>query len=153
MNEEKVTKKKNKGKSFVKDFFAFIQKGNVVDLAVGIIVGGAFQKIVSSLVKDIIMPLLSLLGGKNLSEAKLVMREAVMVGEIIVKEEIALFWGSFVQAIIDFLIIALAIFVAIRAISIFRNTLDKHAKALAEKIKDKLQNDDEDNKEQKIEEK
>lgn len=141
--EEVVEEKKKPGKKFVKDFFAFIQRGNVVDLAVGIVVGGAFQKIVSSLVNDIIMPLLSLLGGQNLSDAKLIMREAVLDGETIVKAEVALFWGSFVQAIIDFLIIALAIFVAIRAMGAFRRTLDRRAKALAAKLKDKLSPEDE----------
>lgn len=129
--------KKYKGKQFVKDFFAFIQRGNVIDMAVGIIVGGAFQKIVSSLVKDIIMPLLSLIGGQNLSDAKLVMREAVMSGETIVKAEVALLWGSFIQAIIDFLIIAMAIFVAIKAMGSFRNMLDRKAKAFAAKFIEK----------------
>jgi len=130
-------KKKNKGKKFIKDFAAFIQRGNVIDLAVGIIVGGAFQKIVSSLVKDIIMPLLSLIGGKNLSEAKYVMRSAIYAadGITVVKAEITLIWGLFVQSIIDFLIIALAIFVAIKAMGAFRVSLDKRAKAIAEKIK------------------
>lgn len=136
-NGVETSEKKGRGKKFVKEFFAFIQRGNVVDLAVGIVVGGAFQKIVSSLVNDIIMPLLSLLGGQNLSEAKVILRHAVMEGETVVKAEVALLWGSFVQAIIDFLIIAFAIFVAIKAMAGFRATLDKRAKALAEKLKEK----------------
>lgn len=141
MEEKTVTEntekeKKKAGRKFVKEFFAFIQRGNVIDLAVGIIVGGAFQKIVSSLVKDIVMPLLSLLGGQNLSDAKLILRQAVMEGETVVKAEIALFWGSFVQAIIDFLIIALAIFIAIKAMGAFREAIDRKAKAIAAKIKE-----------------
>lgn len=138
---------KKKGKKFVKEFLQFIQRGNVIDLAVGIVVGGAFQKIVSSLVKDIIMPLLSLLGGRNLSDAKVIMRPAIYAPDGgIIKEEIALFWGSFVQAVIDFLIIAFAIFIAIKAMAAFRETLDKRAKTLAEKLK--IINEDENNEEQ-----
>lgn len=136
VTEKPEEEKKRTGKKFVKEFLAFIQRGNVIDLAVGIIVGGAFQKIVSSFVKDIIMPLLSLLGGQNLSDAKWILRQAVMEGETVVKAEVALLWGSFVQAIIDFLIIALAIFIAIKAMGAFRETLDRRAKAIAAKIKE-----------------
>jgi large conductance mechanosensitive channel len=136
-DEESVIKKtRKKGRKFVKDFFGFIQRGNVIDLAVGIVVGGAFQKIISSLVNDIIMPLLSLIGKQNLSDAKLILREAVMEGDVVVKAEAALLWGSFVQAIIDFLIIAFAIFVAIRAMGAFRSSLDKRAKVIVEKVKE-----------------
>ena len=127
---------RKKGKKFVKDFLGFIQRGNVIDLAVGIVVGGAFQKIISSLVNDIIMPLLSLIGKQNLSDAKVILREAVMEGDKIIKAEVSLLWGAFVQAIIDFLIIAFAIFVAIKAMGAFRPSLDKRAKELVEKVKE-----------------
>ncbi|NLL56264.1 MAG: large conductance mechanosensitive channel protein MscL [Clostridiales bacterium] len=140
--ESAIKKTKKKGRKFVKDFMSFIQRGSVIDLAVGIVVGGAFQKIVSSLVNDIIMPLLSLIGKQNLSDAKVILREAVMDGDVVVKAEVALLWGSFVQAIIDFLIIAFAIFVAIRAMGVFRAKLDKRVKKVVEKVKENIKDDE-----------
>lgn len=138
MNDKNIisstTKKgKEKGRKFLREFSAFLNRGNVIDLAVGIVVGGAFQKIVSSLVNDIIMPLLSLIGKQNLSEAKWVLREAVTEGGIVVQQEVALLWGSFMQSVIDFLIIALAIFVAVRAITSFRAAVEKRTKKLLNK--------------------
>ncbi len=106
------------GKStFLQDFKAFAMKGNVIDMAVGIIIGGAFGKIVSSMVSDIIMPLVGMaVGGVNFANLKWVLRQAHMEGE---KEiaEVAINYGNFIQATIDFLIIALSIFVFIRIIS------------------------------------
>jgi len=99
---------------FFKEFGEFIKRGNVLDLAVGIIIGGAFQKIVSSLVNDIIMPLISIIGGVNISEAKWIMKAAVIENGAVVSSEIALAYGEFIQTIIDFLIIAFAVFVAVK---------------------------------------
>lgn len=97
---EKIEKLKPK---WLDDFKAFAMKGNVIDLAVAVVVGGAFNKIVSSLVSDIIMPLVGVLtGGINFSGL------SVKVGEAMIK------YGAFIQSIIDFLIIALSIFFAIR---------------------------------------
>ena len=93
------------------DFKKFALKGNVMDLAVGVIIGGAFGKIVTSLVNDIIMPLIGVItGGINFTAAKWVIREAV--GDTI--PELSLNYGQFFQNIIDFLIIALSIFMVIR---------------------------------------
>lgn len=105
-------------------------KGNVVDMAVGVIIGGAFGKIVSSLVNDIIMPLVSIItGGVNFTDKKLILKDAVMNGEEIISPEVAVTWGVFVQSIVDFLIIAFCIFMAIR----FMNKLKKaEVKAEAE---------------------
>ena len=90
-------------KGFVDDFKAFAMKGNVIDLAVAVVIGGAFGKIVSSLVDTIITPLIGLfMGGVDFSSL------AVEVGDA------SVMYGAFVQAVIDFLIIALVIFVAIR---------------------------------------
>jgi len=98
------------------DFKAFVMRGNVLDLAVGVIIGGAFGKIVSSLVNDVLMPLIGLLlGGVNFSE------QAVAVGAAVVK------WGAFVQSIIDFLIIAAVIFWIVRT----ANAMQKPALAPA----------------------
>ena len=105
--------------SFLKDFKAFALKGNVIDLAVAVVIGGAFGKIISSLVADIIMPLIGLLtGGVNFTDKKIVLVAAVKdaAGKII-KPENALTYGNFIQAAINFLIIALAIFMTIQALS------------------------------------
>jgi large conductance mechanosensitive channel len=93
-------------KGFISEFKAFAMKGNVVDLAVAVVIGAAFGKIVSSLVNNIITPLLGLfMGGKNFSNLSL------SVGNASVN------YGAFIQAIIDFTIIALVIFVVIKAIN------------------------------------
>lgn len=103
---------------FFKDFKAFAMKGNVIDLAVGVIIGGAFQKIVTSLVNDIVMPLIgTLMGGVDFKTAKYVLKEAVMENGEIIKPEVVMMYGNFIQQIIDFLIIALSVFVAIRVIT------------------------------------
>jgi large conductance mechanosensitive channel len=88
----------------IKEFRNFVLRGNVLDLAVAVIIGGAFGKIVASLVNDIITPLIGLmLGGVNFSEL------AVTVGAAVIK------WGAFVQTIIDFIIIAFVIFLIVKA--------------------------------------
>ncbi len=114
--------------NFIKEFRDFALKGNVIDMAVGVIIGGAFGKIVSSLVNDIIMPGLGILtGNMNFNEYKVVLREAYVngVGEAI--PEVAITWGAFVQTIVDFLLIALCIFVAIKAINRLRKQSEKEA--------------------------
>ena len=103
---------------FMQEFKEFAMKGNVVDMAVGVVIGGAFGKIVTSLVSDIIMPLISAItGGLTFTDWKWVIREAVMEGETVVKPELALTWGNFIQVIFDFLIIALCIFMVIKGIN------------------------------------
>lgn len=103
-------------KKFFADFKAFITKGNIIDMAVGVIIGGAFGKIVTSLVNDIITPLISILTGKvSLTELKWVINEAVLdEAGAVVTPELALTYGNFFQNIIDFLIIAISIFVVLR---------------------------------------
>ena len=97
---------------FFKEFKAFAMKGNVVDMAVGVIIGGAFGKIVTSLVNDIVMPAISLLTGKiNIADL------AYVVGANEDGSAISLNYGMFLQNIIDFLIIAMSIFVVIKLIS------------------------------------
>ena len=97
---------------FWKEFKAFAMKGNVIDMAVGVIIGGAFGKIVTSLVNDIIMPAISLITGKvNIAEM------AYVMGSKADGTEIALKYGAFLQNIIDFLIIALSIFMVIKLVS------------------------------------
>lgn len=101
-------------------------KGNVVDMAVGVIIGGAFGKIVSSLVNDVVMPLVGLAtGGLDFKEHKLILKDAVMNGEEIVTPEVAMTWGVFVQNIVDFLIVAFCIFVAIRFMNRFKKKVEE----------------------------
>ena len=103
---------------FVKEFKEFAMKGNVIDLAVAVIIGGAFGKIVSSFVADIVMPLIGLLlGGVNFADLKWVIKEAVMENGVEKVAAATLNYGNFIQVTIDFLIIALAIFMAIKAMN------------------------------------
>jgi large conductance mechanosensitive channel len=95
----------------LKEFRAFAMRGNVLDLAVAVIIGGAFGKIIASLVGDIIMPLVGLLlGGVNFSEL------SFQVGNAVVK------WGAFIQSIIDFLIVAFVIFLIVRGANNLRKS-------------------------------
>ncbi len=104
----------------IKEFKEFAMRGNVLDMAVGIVIGGAFGKIVSSFVEDILMPPIGvLLGGVNFTDLKVVFKQAVMDGENVVTPEVALRYGNFIQVIFDFLIIAFAIFMLIKAVNKF----------------------------------
>lgn len=101
-------------------------KGNVVDMAVGIIIGGAFGKIVSSFVSDIIMPPIGVLvGGVDFAELKVVLKQAVMEGADVVTPAVTINYGSFINVVIDFIIIAFAIFMMIK----FMNNLKKKEEA------------------------
>ena len=107
-------------KKFFQEFKEFAMRGNVVDMAVGVIIGGAFGKIVTSLVNDIIMPGIGVLtGGANFSEFKFVLKQAVVDGSTqdIITPEVAITWGAFVQTVVDFLIIAFCIFLAIKVMN------------------------------------
>lgn len=102
----------------IKEFKEFAIKGNVVDLAVAVVIGGAFGKIVSSFVDDIIMPPLGLLlGGVDFRDLRWVMREAYLDETGTEIAAVSLNYGSFIQNIVDFLIIAAAIFIAIKALN------------------------------------
>ena len=105
-------------KKFFEDFKAFAMKGNIIDMAVGVVIGSAFGKIVTSLVNDIITPFISLLTGTvTLTELKYVFVPQVLdeAGEIL-QAEVALAYGNFIQTCVDFLIIAFSIFVVMRVI-------------------------------------
>ena len=106
---------------FIQEFKEFALKGSVMDMAVGIIIGGAFGKIVDSLVKDVIMPPIRLLTDKgNFADLKWILRPGIMEGDEIIRPEVALTIGSFIQALLDFFIIALVIFLLIKGINSFR---------------------------------
>jgi large conductance mechanosensitive channel len=105
--------------SIVKEFKEFATKGNVVDLAVGIIIGGAFGKIVTSFVADVIMPPLGLLiGGVNFTDIKFTLKDAIVdaAGKV-THPAVTLNIGNFLQVVFDFLIVAFAIFLMIKAIN------------------------------------
>jgi len=103
---------------FVKEFKEFAMRGNVLDMAVGVVIGGAFGKIVSSLVADVMMPFISIItGGVNFTHWKLVLKDAVMDGANIVTPEVSINYGMFIQVTFDFTIIAFAIFLVVKAIN------------------------------------
>lgn len=106
-------------KKFFNEFKEFAMKGNVVDMAVGVIIGGAFGKIVSSLVNDVIMPIITMLtGAADFTDLSIVLRKPIVdaTGKT-VSEGILLKYGSFLQNVIDFLIIALVIFMMLKVIN------------------------------------
>ena len=97
----------------IQEFKTFAMRGNVVDMAVGIIIGGAFGKIVSSFVADVIMPPIGILiGGVDFSNLAIVLKEAV--GDV---AAVTINYGAFIQTVLDFMIIAFAIFMAIKAMN------------------------------------
>lgn len=104
---------------FVKEFKEFAMRGNVIDMAVGIVIGAAFGKIVSSLVSDVIMPPIGVItGGVDFSQLKLVIKEAVPASDGVAEAAaVAINYGSFLSTVIDFVIIAFAIFVAIKVMN------------------------------------
>ncbi len=104
--------------TFLQDFKAFAMKGNVIDMAVGVIIGGAFGKIVSSVVADVIMPPIGLLvGGVNFTDLKLVLKPAVVENGKEVAAAVTLNYGNFLQVTFDFLIIAFSVFLFVRLLS------------------------------------
>ena len=113
-----------KKSGFWYEFKLFISKGNVMDMAVGVIMGTAFTAIVNSMVKDILMPFLSLIIGKiNFTDLKIVIKPATET-----VKEVALTYGNFIQAIINFLLIALCVFIMVRQLNKIRAASDARKK-------------------------
>lgn len=101
-----------------KEFKEFAFKGNVLDLAVGVIIGGAFGKIVTSVVNDIIMPFFGFItSGMDFKAMKWILSEAIVEADTVIKPEAAIMYGNFIQNVVDFLIVAFSIFVFIRIIN------------------------------------
>ena len=110
--------------SIVKEFQEFAVKGNMVDMAVGIIVGGAFGKIVTSLVNDVIMPPIGLMmGGVDFKDLAVTLKEATVDAAGAEVAAVTLKYGAFVQTLVDFLIVAIAIFVIVKGINNLRKRL------------------------------
>ena len=102
-------------KKFMEEFKAFAMRGNVVDMAVGVVVGGAFGKITNSLVNDIIMPAVSMLtGGINFSDWKWVLKEAVVENGEEVAAAVSINYGTLLSTILDFIILAFAVFCMVK---------------------------------------
>lgn len=107
--------------AILKEFKEFAMRGNVIDMAVGVVIGAAFGKIVSSLVNDIIMPLVGVVtGGMNFTDFKWVIQKAVTDGQEIITPEVSLNWGTWVQTVVDFLIVAFCIFIMVKFINQLR---------------------------------
>jgi large conductance mechanosensitive channel protein len=110
---------------FVKEFKEFAMRGNVMDMAVGVVIGGAFGKIVSSLVADVFMPILSVLtGGVNFTDWKFVLKSIEVEG-IGATPAVTINYGNFLQVTFDFLIVAFAIFLVIKAINRFKKKVEE----------------------------
>ena len=121
-------------KKFFEEFKAFAMRGNVIDLAVGVVIGGAFGKITTSIVNDIIMPLISMItGGINFTTWKWVLKEAVKeldpaTGEMVeVLPEVAVNFGNTIAIILDFIIIAFAIFCMIKVLNKLQKKKEEEA--------------------------
>lgn len=108
MKKANIKEELKKSKGFIDEFKTFIKRGNVLDLAVGVIIGGAFGTIVSSLVDDILMPIVGvIIGGHDFSNL------SITVGSAVIK------YGSFIQNVIDFLIVAFCVFIFVKLINRF----------------------------------
>ena len=118
-------------KKVINEFKEFISKGNVLDLAVGVIIGGAFQKIVTSLVNDVFMPILGIvIGGLDFTSLTIKFKDATIN------------YGAFIQNIIDFLLMAFCIFIIIKVFNNLKNKLDKKEEVIEEVIEVKKTNEE-----------
>lgn len=130
-------------KDLIKEFKEFILRGNVVDMAVGVVVGNSFKSISTSLVDDIIMPAVGMLLGKvEFTDLEFVLQQEVLntAGDVLVPS-VAIRYGEFIQTIIDFLIVAAAVFVMIKVISVLSTIrLKEQAKeeAVVEEVKEEV---------------
>ena len=113
-----------------KEFKEFAFKGNVVDMAVGVIIGGAFGTIVNSLVNDIVMPIFGhFTAGMDFKNLKWVLSEAVMDGETVVQEAITIGFGTLIGTIIDFLLVAMVVFAIVKAMNVAKAKAEAKKKA------------------------
>lgn len=127
-----------KFQKFICDFKKFINKGNIFDLAIGMIIGTAFSAIVNSLVKDIFMPFISLVIDFDLTSAKVILRHEILDAEgNVLKQAISLNYGNFLQNIISFLIIALSIYWAVKIVISLQNHYVKEQVKYVKKLKRK----------------
>ena len=122
-----------KKNGLIQEFKEFIMRGNVIDMAVGVIIATAFGKITTSLVNDVCMPAIGMLiGGIDLSKLNIVLKEAVMDGETVVSEAVTLGIGTLLTTIIDFILVALCVFVFVKVIAKMKNLRKKEEEAVEE---------------------
>lgn len=113
-------------KKFLQEFKDFAVKGNMIDMAVGIIIGGGFGKIITSLVNDVLMPPIGmLLGNVNFTDLKVILKEAYIDAAGITQPAVSLNYGSFIQTLIDFIIVALCIFLIVKVMNRLRESTKK----------------------------
>lgn len=123
-------------KKFIREFREFIKRGNVLDMAVGVVIGGAFGKITTSLVNDVLMPFLGwICGTRNMTALNVLVRPAVTENGEVVKEAITLGFGNLVGAIIDFVLIALVVFAIVKAANKAHEIMEKKKEEEAEEEK------------------
>ena len=116
-------------KKFMHEVKEFAMRGNVLDMAVGVILGGAFGKITTSLVNDVFMPLIgTLIGGVDLGKLNIVLKDAVMNGEEVVAPAVTLGIGTFLTTVIDFILVAFVIFLMIKTINRFHKKKEEDPK-------------------------
>ncbi len=139
-----------KGLGVLGEFKEFISRGNVLDMAVGVVMGTAFTAIVNSLVKDLIMPAVGILtGGIDFSEMQVTLADAVVENGEVIKEAVNLRYGAFIQSIISFLLIAIAVFALVKVVNMFHRKKKEEPKpeeppkpdpqiVLLEEIRDQL---------------
>ena len=117
-------------KKLAEEFKAFIMRGNVLDMAVGVIIATAFGAITTTLVQKVLMPLIGcIFGGVDLAKLNIVLKEAVMNGEEVVKEAVVMEIGTFITAIINFIIVALIVFLIVKAFNKARAVAEAKKKA------------------------
>ena len=125
---------------FVKEFKEFINRGNVVDMAVGVMIGAAFKSIVDSVVADLISPIIGIIFQQDFSSLKIVLREAVMDadGVTVLKEQLSINYGAFIMAVVNFFIIAVILFLMVKMINTLRDGVKKPEEPVEEEPTTKI---------------
>lgn len=118
----------------IKEFKEFINRGNVVDMAVGVMIGAAFKSIVDSVVADLISPIIGIIFKQDFSTLKIVLREAVLDadGVTVLKEQLSINYGAFIMAVINFFIIAVILFLMVKMINSLRDGVKKKEEVVEE---------------------
>ena len=117
-------------KKIIQEFKEFVSRGNVLDMAVGVIIGGAFGKITTSLVNDVFMPVIGcLLGGTDLSKLNIQLKPAVVENGEVIKEAVTMGIGTFISTVIDFFLVALCVFLVVKFFNKARELAEKRKKA------------------------
>ena len=126
-------------KKLFKEFKEFIARGNVMDMAIGVIIATAFGKITTSLVNDVFMPFIAwIFGARDMTALNLVVREAVMDGETVVQEAITIGFGTFVGYIIDFILVALVVFAVVKTLNAMKKKEEEAPAAPPEPSKEEV---------------